>query len=668
MKVHLLLICMMYDALNRLVKTIDALCNPTLSTYDAVGNLTLLTDAMSNSTNYEYDNLYRLKKELYADGTEKIFGYDDVGNVTSRTDNKSDITQYSYDNNYRLINRNYPDTNDDNFTYDAAGRMLTANNHHGNIAFNYDGANRLLNETLNGKTTGYQYDISNRNRTLSYPSGRTITEVYDQRNRLTALQEGGNDLVNWFYDADNRIEAKAYINGSISTYSYNNNNWTTGINHTNATNFTDLIYTHDKEGNKTSTEFLHKTNHSEKYTYDAKYRLTNFEKGTLVNGNINMPVTQTQYNLDALGNRIDVTKDVLVDSYTTNEMNEYTQIATPYIINPVNDDNGNLIEDGNGKGFGYDYENRLVAIAGEDGTFSITYKYDALGRRIEKSVAGNTTHYYYDGARVIEEQNVSNNTSTTFAYGTWIDDVVNMQRDGQNYFYHQNHLGSVVAVTDANGNIVEQYEYDAYGKVTVYDADFNPQNNSTINNPYLFIGRRFDPESQLYYYRARHYDPNIGRFMQRDPLGYVDGMNLFEYVGGNVVNWVDPSGLKRKCCCNGRSFSPEKMCCIKNIKVPGKDCKIHILVGHRRNAIWSGIAQIAIRKQADRVSCATCKPHSVNQYIKNFNGEKYIEPVKSRTNELVDPLNRKPGTYKFKNGTFYTVPMTDVLKNKGFML
>jgi len=119
-----------------------------------------------------------------------------------------------------------------------------------------------------------------------------------------------------------------------------------------------------------------------------------------------------------------------------------------------------------------------------------------------------------------------------------------MQRGAMAYYYHHNALGSVIALTDANANLTERYEYDAYGTPDFLDANYNPL-PYTSTNPYLFTGRRWDNETQLYYYRARYYNPKLGRFMQRDPLGYVDGMNMMEYVGGNVVNWVDPFGLNK---------------------------------------------------------------------------------------------------------------------------
>jgi RHS repeat-associated protein len=168
----------------------------------------------------------------------------------------------------------------------------------------------------------------------------------------------------------------------------------------------------------------------------------------------------------------------------------------------------------------------------------ITYKHDVLGRRVEKKVDGYSTRYVHDGDHIIAEYDGNNNLLRKYIYGPCIDEPVCMIEVADSnaaYYYHYDALGSVVALSNSAGDTVQTYEYSVYGEVAVEDANHT--------NPYMFAGRRFDIEIGLYYNRARYYNPFTGRFLQADPIGYGDGMNMYAYCGNNPVGDIDPWGL-----------------------------------------------------------------------------------------------------------------------------
>ncbi len=533
-----------YDALHRRIQSTYPLGNQMWETYDAVGNVLTKTDNNSNISYFTYDAYDHLITETFPDATMKHYTYDAVGNMTSRTDNKGHQVNYVYDAINRLTTRDYPGSNDDSFTYNNEFGILTAVNSNATLTYSYDGADRILTESLNGKITSYSYDVLNSKIIKTYPGGRTIEEDYNGRVQLAAVKDGATSLTLYTYDAGGRMVNRTYSNGVVAAYSYNNNNWITSLSHTKSSVLAQFNYSFDNEGNRLYAEKTHRTGHSEKYVYDANDRLSNYKEGTLTGGSIPSPLTQTQYNYDGAGNRTTMVKDALTTTYTSNNLHEYTStIAGTSIILPAYDANGNLVSDGTYTNT-FDDENRLIAVTGGPGA---TYKYDALGRRIQKVTASGTVNYFYSGARIIEERNGSDMVQATYVYGTSTDDLLSMNRGNVDYFYHQNSLGSVAAITDNTGAVAERYEYDAYGRPSIYDGSYNLRTVTAIGNSYMFTGREYDAETGYYHYRARLYTPDWGRFGQRDPLEESEGTtkfgNPFIYVGNNPLNHTDSKGM-----------------------------------------------------------------------------------------------------------------------------
>jgi RHS repeat-associated protein len=153
---------------------------------------------------------------------------------------------------------------------------------------------------------------------------------------------------------------------------------------------------------------------------------------------------------------------------------------------------------------------------------------------VAKTVSGVRTEYVLDGNQVVAEYDGSGSWTRFWIFAGLDEPIRMMAANAGQQFYHQDAQGSVVALSWSNGGLAERYAYGPYGELS---------SASGLSNPFTYTGRSYDSETGLYYYRARHYDASLGRFLQPDPMGYGDGLNVYAYVGGNPVNLVDPLGL-----------------------------------------------------------------------------------------------------------------------------
>ncbi len=317
---------------------------------------------------------------------------------------------------------------------------------------------------------------------------------------------------------------------------------------------------------------------AEGFSYDPASQVTNILHQLGASG---PTINQAAYTYNGVGNRESLTDRRGIQNFGYDNLDRLTSASHPLLGTPqsfaydlvgnrttggsvVNagnqltadathsyqyDDNGNLtrktlLATGNYTQYSYDPENRLVKVedfvAGNPTpAFTSTYRYDGLGRRIERVGNGVTRRYVYDGEDILLEYDGSNVLQARYTHGPGIDEPIAVTKGGSTFFYHQDGLGSVTDLTDSTGATAKSYSYDAYGNVL--------ESPGTLEQPYTYTGREFDSESGLYYYRARYYDPASGRFLQEDPMGVVGGdINLLRYVRNNPVNLLDPFGLVDK--------------------------------------------------------------------------------------------------------------------------
>ena len=186
--------------------------------------------------------------------------------------------------------------------------------------------------------------------------------------------------------------------------------------------------------------------------------------------------------------------------------------------------------------FSWDFENRVTSVTLPGGGGTVTFRYDPFGRRIQKSSASGIVNYLYDGANTVTEVDVAGNTLAAYAQGAGIDEPLAMWRAGATSYYEADGLGSVTSLS-AGSTLSATYTYDAFGNPTA--------STGTLTNPFRYTGREWDSETNLYYYRARYYDPASGRFVSEDPIRWFSGTaDFYGYVQNDPADLVDPLGLR----------------------------------------------------------------------------------------------------------------------------
>ncbi len=519
-----------YDDANRVYTVTNSELEATQIKYNQRFQAVEVKDAINQVYQFAYDPLGRLLSQTRA-GSTMSFEYDPVGNRKKRIDYTGRVTHYTHDKLNRLEKIVYgdpvpagaPPNLQATYGYDDISRLISAVNEAGTITFGYDNRNRVTSTTdVFGHTLNYEYELTptvNQQR-LKLDGAMYAVYNFDDANRLLNLvNSADSSTISFGYDNEDKLTSRNYPNGVATTYEYDDMDRLKRLKDVGPTaTLFDRQYSYNNASQISQIIDLTQTR---TFGYDNVDRLTSVTNSGGAN---------EAYAFDDVGNRISSHRSA---TYGYQPFNKLTTTAT-----------GKYQYDANGSMFSrfdgpkrwtqmWDYENRLSKVTNQKQT--VRYKYDALGRRVQRFTVGNkeNTKFTYDGPDVLLDDN--SGVLTKYLNNEGIDEKLRVQTGSNVNYFLTDHLGSTNGLSDNSGALTASTFYDSFGNPT----------NSSFPTRYQFTGREFDNLTGLHYYRARFYDPNLGRFTSEDPIGFGGGdINLYAYVRNQPLWFRDPRGLQ----------------------------------------------------------------------------------------------------------------------------
>jgi RHS repeat-associated protein len=427
----------------------------------------------------------------------------------------------------------------------------------------YDGLGNIIGDAqshsgaVSGSTPSVNYSYSQSTgelESMEYPNGRTLNYSYASGidasiGRLSSISDASGTLQSYGYlglDTPVKMTDGNGVSSNITLDTFGRvaeQKWTNA----SGTTIDDFSYLYDQDGNALLRRDGVNSDQSQLYQYDGLNRLVSYDQGVVDDQGDDIPGDDTasgSWQLDALGN--------WKNGRTNNAQNQVTTVGTATLSY---DANGNTTTDQSGQQYGYDAWNRLVAVKNSSGTTIASYGYDALGRRITQTENGTTTDLYYSTNWQVVEERQGSTTTTQYVWSPFYVDQL-IERDDQangsgtltrRLYAEQDADYNVTSITDSGGNVVERYSYDPYGNVTVENAGGSTKGNGSASASgydwnVVHQGLMLDSVTGTYDDRNREYDPTLGRFLQQDPAGYINGLNRYQSDLSSPANKTDPAG------------------------------------------------------------------------------------------------------------------------------
>ncbi len=582
-----------YDPYGRLESVTEVVANSSTDrvtteyAYDDHGNLTTVTGPEDNVYSFKYDDRGLLVEETSDERGTTIYRYDEAGNLKYRKDAEAIEVTFGFDAMNRLIEIDYPGDLDVTYTYDVAstngmGRLSRESKTDNSIDYSYDDFGRLIREThVIGESdtaiTRYTYNKNDGILSVTYPSGVKYTYNWDSLGRVDSVtaQFGAGqieliaDVLG--YEPFGGIDTILYANGIKTVINHENSHdyRVTGI----TTGNDDILrrkYTYDDAGNVAMITDSITAASSVSYDYNRQNRLKSRTVGAAT----------IDFDYFANGNRkLRYSGTTAADSatYVYNTNNRLTGISYPYPeVGPGYgyDDNGNMTWEADGSDittYDYDEENRLGLVTTAADT--VAYGYSTRSQRQTLTSHGVTDTYVHghNGLLLTEYQDGDWETDYIYLYGrpiartTAVNDTIwpeepdpdpdppggrmmggglppleewRIETTYSMKWYHNDHLGTPQYLTRSNKDSAWVTGYLPFGQL-------ESEVVAGVQENHRFPGQYHDRSTDLYYNQYRFYRPDLGRYMNPDPIGIRGGLNLYSYAGQNPINYTDPWGLER---------------------------------------------------------------------------------------------------------------------------